>query len=85
MLVHGLADIIENDNIMEIKRYLQENLGKYKGKVENVVLGCTHYPLIQDEIKNVLGDVKFFNGAKSLANHLKNVLQEKNLLNLRRR
>ena len=43
--------------------------------------GCTHYPLIQDEIKEVLGDVKFFNGAESLAKHLKEVLEEKDLIN----
>ncbi len=43
--------------------------------------GCTHYPLIQEEIKSVLGDeVIFFNGAPNLAKHLKDVLQEKNLL-----
>ena len=77
----GLADRIENGNEEEIKRYLNENIGAYKGKVENVVLGCTHYPLIQEEIKEVLGQVNFFNGAPNLAKHLKHVLQEKNLLN----
>lgn len=43
--------------------------------------GCTHYPLIQNEIKEVLGDVKFFNGAESLARHLKDTLNKSNLLN----
>jgi glutamate racemase len=81
----GLADIIEEGNKQKIEKYLNENLSKYKNKVENVVLGCTHYPLIQEEIKNVLGDVKFFNGAQSLAKHLKEVLKENNLLNMRRR
>ena len=81
----GLADIIEEGNKQKIEKYLNENLSKYKNKVENVVLGCTHYPLIQEEIKNVLGDVKFFNGAQSLAKHLKEVLKENSLLNLRRR
>ena len=51
----GLADIIEQGNEKEIKKYLAKNIGIYKGKVENVVLGCTHYPLIQEEIKEVLG------------------------------
>lgn len=45
--------------------------------------GCTHYPLVQEEIKEVLGkDVIFFNGAPYLAKHLKEVLQEKNLLEI---
>ena len=38
----GLADIIENGNNEEIKKYLIKKLGKYKGKIKNVVLGCTH-------------------------------------------
>ncbi len=77
----GLADIIEENNTQEIKKYLNHNLGKYSGKVKNVVLGCTHYPLVENEIKNVLGEeVKIFNGAPNLAKHLKEVLQEQNLL-----
>ena len=49
---------------MKKVNYLQENLSKYKGTIQNVVLGCTHYPLVQDEIKNVLGEVTFFNRSK---------------------
>ena len=77
----GLADIIENGNKEELEKYLKKTLGLYKGLVKNVVLGCTHYPLIQKEIGQVLGNnIKFFNGANKLAVHLKEVLAEKNLL-----
>lgn len=75
----GLADIIEEGNEDKIKKYIKENLSEYVGKVENVVLGCTHYPLVQNQIKEVLGEVKFFNGASSLARHLKDVLEQNNL------
>ena len=77
----GLADRIEEGNENKIKEYLEKNLKEYKGKVENVVLGCTHYPLIQEEIGQVLGEnVRFFNGANRLAVHLKEVLLEKDLI-----
>ena len=77
----GLADRIEEGNEKKIKEYLEKNLKEYKGKVENVVLGCTHYPLIQEEIGQVLGEnVRFFNGANRLAVHLKDVLLEKDLI-----
>ena len=76
----GLADRIENGNIEEIRKYLKEKLSDYKGKVENVVLGCTHYPLIQKEIEEILGKVTFFNGAPNLAKHLKEVLEENKML-----
>lgn len=81
MACKGLADIIEEGNKQKIDEYLEKNLKDYIGKVDNVVLGCTHYPLVQKEIRKVLGDVNFFNGAKSLAKHLKDVLEEKSLLN----
>lgn len=81
MACKGLADIIEEGNELKLKQYLKEKLSEYIGKVHNVVLGCTHYPLVQNEIKEVLGDIEFFNGAYSLAKHLKNVLEENDLIN----
>lgn len=77
----GLADIIESGNEKELEKYLKINLGVYAGKVDNVVLGCTHYPLVEKQIENVLGNVKFFNGAAKLAIHFKDILQKENLIN----
>lgn len=77
----GLADVIEEGNEEKVNLYLNKNLSKHIGKVDTVVLGCTHYPLIHNQISNVLGDVKFFNGAPSLAKHLKEILINKDLIN----
>lgn len=77
----GLADLIEDGNNEKIASYLQNNISKYKGKIQNVVLGCTHYPLIQEQIIEILGDVTFFNGAPNLAKHLKDILQYENIVN----
>jgi len=76
----GLADIIELNKKEEIKKYLIENISKFKGKVKNVVLGCTHYPLIKKEIKEILGEVKFFDGHQRLAIHVKEILEENDCL-----
>ena len=76
----GLADIIEKGDHEELEKYLRKTFGIYKGLVDNIVLGCTHYPLIEKEITKILGQVKFFNGASRLAIHLKELLKEKNLL-----
>ena len=80
MACKGLADIIEEGNEEKIQKYLKENLSEYVGKVENVVLGCTHYPLVQKQIVQVLGNVQFFNGAPNLAKHLRDVLEENDLI-----
>lgn len=75
----GLADLIEEGNKDKIINYLENKIGKYKG-VKNVVLGCTHYPLIKEEITKVLGPVNFYDGSVGVAKHTKEVLEEKNLL-----
>ena len=65
----GLAELIEEGNDVKIDQYLDENISKYKG-VDNVVLGCTHYPLIRNNIRKVLGDVKFFDGSVGVSKEL---------------
>ena len=74
----GLADKIEEGSKEEILENLKQNIGKYKGKVKNVVLGCTHYPLAINEIKQVLGKIKCFEGSRNIAIHLKNILEKNN-------
>ena len=76
----GMADLIEQDRQEELDLYLENLLGKYRDKAENVVLGCTHYPLAMQNIKKVLGDVRFFDGANGVARRLEQVLKREKLL-----
>jgi glutamate racemase len=51
-----------------------------KEKVDTLVLGCTHYPLLSDTIRKVMGDeVSQVNSAKELALALKELLEEKEM------
>lgn len=75
----GLADLIEEGNKEKIINYLNNKIGDYRG-VKNVVLGCTHYPLIKEEISKVLGPVTFYDGSVGVAKHTKEVLKENNIL-----
>lgn len=65
----GLAEPIEEGNDVKINQYLDDNLSKYKD-IDNVVLGCTHYPLIKKNLRRVLGDVKFFDGSLGVSKEL---------------
>ena len=71
----GLADLIEAGNDLEIDRYLFKHLSKYKG-VSNVFLGCTHYPLVKDKIRKILGNVNFYDGASLVASELEQLLKQ---------
>lgn len=72
----GLADLIEQGESDGIMNYLEAHLGRYRGSIRNVVLGCTHYPLIKKEISEVLGSVRFFDGAEGVSRRLKYLLEE---------
>ena len=49
--------------------------------VDTVIMGCTHYPLVRDTIRKVLGDeVTLVNPAYETTAALKRVLEEKDLL-----
>lgn len=53
-----------------------------KAKVDTVILGCTHYPLLKPVIKQVLGnDVKLVDSAKQVAVEVKRILTTESLIN----
>lgn len=61
----------------------QKYLGSLnKKKVDTLILGCTHYPLIEKTIAQVVGDgVTLINSAKVVSACVKEVLVKKGLLN----
>lgn len=58
-------------------------LGEFKEyQVDALVLGCTHYPLLSNTIRRILGDgIKLVNPAYETAKSLKTLLTEHDLLN----
>ena len=51
-----LVDMLEGETAESlIKDYLFENLSGYQDRVDAVVLGCTHYYLVEEEIKKIVG------------------------------
>ena len=62
-----------------LSNYLERE--ELKG-IDHLILGCTHYPLIEDEIKHYYdGQVKIINSAKIVAKYIRKKLAEANLLN----
>ena len=48
--------------------YLQELLDK---EIDSLILGCTHYPLLIDCIRDIIGPVRIINAAESTARKLR--------------
>ena len=78
----GLADRIEQGRLdaPDVLGLLGELIGPYAGSVDAVVLGCTHYPFIARQIREVIGDVPLFDGAHGTALQLQRKLAERGLL-----
>ncbi len=52
------------------------------GDIDALILGCTHYPLIKNEIQKFYGKkVAVIDSSEVVANHVKLVLEKHNLLN----
>lgn len=79
----NLANLIELDKKDEVMALLHRVLDQYNGKVDSLVLGCTHYSLIKDEIHEVLPDVALLDGCAGVSREVKRQLLKNGLLNNR--
>ncbi len=74
--------IVENGltNTEKAKNAVNEYLNYLKKeKLEAVVLGCTHYPFLSDDIQKEFEGVELINPAKQMAEDVKKYLKENNL------
>ena len=65
----------------ELEAYLRPVLAEYVGKLDAVVLGCTHYPFAAAVIGKILGEkTRILDGGEGTARETKRRLVEKDLL-----
>lgn len=79
----GLADLVEEgkQNGPEGERLLRSLLQPYKGKLDALVLGCTHYPFAEETIRKVLGNqTELLDGGEGTAAQTKKLLALRGLL-----
>lgn len=80
----GLVELVESNNkkgtIMYLNKLFKEKNIDFDN-IDGIVLGCTHYPFIKDEIIECINrDIEFFDGSVGVAKNLKKILCEKNAL-----
>ncbi len=80
-----LVPIIESGKINDSKTQLFEILKNYTenllcNNIDTLILGCTHYPIIENIISEVIGkDITIINSGAETAKNLKNILNAQNL------
>ena len=79
----GLVQLVEagKTGTAEMAALLQELLAPYVGRLDAVVLGCTHYPLASGDISRVLGEtVVLLDGGDGTARETRRRLRDADLL-----
>lgn len=79
----GLVELVEQGKAesAETEALLQKILAPYLGKLDAIVLGCTHYPFVREGVRKVLGDeVVIVDGGAGTARHTKRCLEERGWL-----
>lgn len=81
----GLVELIENNqaNSPKIATLLEQYLAPLlKNNIDQVVLGCTHYPFLTEQISRIIGNkVSIIETAQPVTNQLKRQLTAHGLLN----
>ena len=80
----GVVELVEAGkcNSGEAVALMEQLLGPYVGKIDALVLGCTHYPFMKKAMRMVLGDgVELLDGGEGTARETRRRLAEAGLLN----
>ena len=79
----GLVELVERGlgNTPQAEALLRPILEPYRGKLDALVLGCTHYPLAETAIYNILGErTLLLDGGEGTARQTRRRLTEADLL-----
>ena len=82
----GIVELVEagKANSDEALALMESLLGDYRGKLDALVLGCTHYPFMKQAMSAVLGpEVDILDGSEGTARETRRRLAEAGLLSLR--
>ena len=80
----GVVELVEagKADTAEAVELMERLLGPYRGKLNALVLGCTHYPFMKKAMAKVLGSgVELLDGGAGTARETRRRLQEAGLLN----
>ena len=77
-----LVPLVESGKYKEgIYDILHEYLDEYKERIQSIILGCTHYPILKEQIENVLPNIEYVSSSEAISKSVKDILLRKKLLN----
>jgi glutamate racemase len=77
LIEEGRMESLEMTNLL--KKYVEPMLDQ---NIDQLVLGCTHYPFLTDQIREITGEnVQIVDSGEAIARQTRVILQEEGLLN----
>ncbi len=78
-----LVTIVEDgkQNTQEAYDIIKPILQPIVGKVDTVILGCTHFGLLKNDILRIMGNINVVNSSEAIVDEVVAVLKEKKYLN----
>lgn len=71
--------IVQNDIMdLTIQYYMDDFI--LENRIDTVVLGCTHYPLLTSNIKRIYPTLKIINPSEIVTDSIEQILRDKNML-----
>lgn len=58
------------------RKVIEHYLKDFKGKIDALILGCTHYPLLKKEIENFLKDVEVIDSSEAISKSLSGYVKD---------
>lgn len=77
-----LVPLIESGEYKNgIHDVLKEYLLEYKEQIDSLILGCTHYPIVLNQIKDILGDKAYISSSDAISQEVNSYLKVHKMLN----
>lgn len=77
-----LVPIIESGAYKQgVQSLLSEYLSPYRQKIDALILGCTHYPILLEQIQEVIPDIDYISSSASICQEVASYLKNHQLQN----
>lgn len=72
-----LVLMVESGNFENIEDSLRSHIDQYVGHIDSIILGCTHFPIVEEDINKLYPNIPVYNSRKAMVN----MLEDKLLIN----
>lgn len=78
-----LVPLVESGAYKEgIYDVLHSYLDPYRKQVDSIILGCTHYPILTNQIQQVLPNIEYISSSEAIGKEVKEYLETNHLSNI---